>query len=533
MGSRRVKNGMVVKPLGDGRYTALSTDTKPTTVPDKTELIETNTRRTYYFDVGSTSWIRQELPTYQRFRIYKEGSNTVIINNVGNKVAGPTTDTAAAVQSMLDQMISGSIWEFDWDNIWWQLENPILFPSVTGTNVEKVIFKGMGHMTQRATVNQATLIEPTVNFPNGKFLFSCQNEGETTPKTSMVFIDGFTFYNGLPQGTKDVSGILYEAGNIRNGHLNWGVSNCFFHYMFTGLALRGLIWWGEFNHLMWTISSTGWLGDACIEIGSAGHSGGFGPSPKNNLFYNIQTGSGSGQYNAFIDMTSGSGNYFDKVFVDGKYYEDAAIYMNNTDYPDGGPIAYNVFRDFWTLDMSYPTPYTTLAMIYMHGGVGGSGGNVSSNRFINCQISSVPVALKMDDANVFKNDIELVSYWGSQVAINDTGSGVANTVTVRPGVKPVSGPTEVPIIHTGGVSRVIDMRKESQNGGLATSISDGSTINHGLMATPVWIFVQSSVAGEFASVTARSSTNFTVALKKHDNTPGTLQGVYWRAGVYG
>lgn len=63
----------------------------------------------------------------------------------------------------------------------------------------------------------------------------------------------------------------------------------------------------------------------------------------------------------------------------------------------------------------------------------------------------------------------------------------------------------------------------------AAAVTDGSTIAHGLNAAPPAAFVQPTVAGEFASITAISSTSLTVALKKHDGTAGTSQTVYWMA----
>jgi hypothetical protein len=43
--------------------------------------------------------------------------------------------------------------------------------------------------------------------------------------------------------------------------------------------------------------------------------------------------------------------------------------------------------------------------------------------------------------------------------------------------------------------------------------------------------VSASTTGEFASVTAVGATTFTLAIKKHDNSAGTTQTVYWQAEV--
>ncbi len=62
----------------------------------------------------------------------------------------------------------------------------------------------------------------------------------------------------------------------------------------------------------------------------------------------------------------------------------------------------------------------------------------------------------------------------------------------------------------------------------ALRVSDGGVISHGMDTAPTACFVQSTVAGEFASVTAISSRDLTVALKKHAGSAGTTQTVFWQ-----
>lgn len=71
----------------------------------------------------------------------------------------------------------------------------------------------------------------------------------------------------------------------------------------------------------------------------------------------------------------------------------------------------------------------------------------------------------------------------------------------------------------------------TENKGAATNVADGGTIAHGCIATPTVVIVSASVAGEFASVIGINATNITVAIKKHDNSAGTSQTIYWRAYV--
>jgi hypothetical protein len=79
-------------------------------------------------------------------------------------------------------------------------------------------------------------------------------------------------------------------------------------------------------------------------------------------------------------------------------------------------------------------------------------------------------------------------------------------------------------VHLGGGTGINKL-----NWGAASSITDGATIAHGLGSTPTAVLVLGSAAGEMLAVTAKSSTTFTVAIKKHDGSAGTSQSVYWIA----
>lgn len=65
----------------------------------------------------------------------------------------------------------------------------------------------------------------------------------------------------------------------------------------------------------------------------------------------------------------------------------------------------------------------------------------------------------------------------------------------------------------------------------ADSVADGGTISHGLSLTPTKVNVTASVAGEIVSVTSKSATTFTVAIKKADGSAGTSQTIYWEAAL--
>ena len=72
--------------------------------------------------------------------------------------------------------------------------------------------------------------------------------------------------------------------------------------------------------------------------------------------------------------------------------------------------------------------------------------------------------------------------------------------------------------------------------GFTPSATDGLEITHGRGTTPTWVILTATVAGTVATVTAKGSTTFTIALKKYvHGEPLTLgagdtQTVYWICG---
>ena len=66
--------------------------------------------------------------------------------------------------------------------------------------------------------------------------------------------------------------------------------------------------------------------------------------------------------------------------------------------------------------------------------------------------------------------------------------------------------------------------------GAALNVADGGTIPHGLAHVPTVYFVEATITGEYARVSAVDGTNLTVAIKKlADDTAGTTQTIMYRA----
>lgn len=79
---------------------------------------------------------------------------------------------------------------------------------------------------------------------------------------------------------------------------------------------------------------------------------------------------------------------------------------------------------------------------------------------------------------------------------------------------------------TGGTIRSSDLTARG-----SSSIADMGNIAHTLGSTPAWVDLTGTVSNQIVSVAALSSTNIQVAIKKHDNSAGTTQTVYWRASL--
>ena len=220
-------------------------------------------------------------------------------------------------------------------------------------------------------------------------------------------------------------------------------------------------------------------------------------------------------------MTAGGYNRFTQIDVNGRQYTNAIINFNNT---DALTIHNNTFDNFQVIDTNtIPTPDNRKATLYL------AGTAVNDNIFKNMRLVNYPIAIVMEGSGVRHNLIEAAGFFGQVLHVSDTTAPARlNTVRVQGG-----GTTGAAskITHTGGMSRIIDTRGGAENGGTATTRTDGSTIAHGLFATPTWYHVTGTVAGEIVTAMA-DATNLTLAIKTGAGAAGTSQSVAWRAGVY-
>jgi len=183
-------------------------------------------------------------------------------------------------------------------------------------------------------------------------------------------------------------------------------------------------------------------------------------------------------------------------------------------------------------------------------------GNQTNNLAIGCYIGSTASSTlgSIDISNNTFNNMTGAGAYTAPIAINTIGSSAIANVHVSENVINVSqyglyiggtitnlyvGPQQYISCSSANYnenSPTITTRSGAQfeKDGVAASLSDGGTITHGFQTAPTVVLVTPSVAGDIAEVTAISSTNFTVALKKWTGgalTAGSTQTVYWRAKI--
>ena len=385
--------------------------------------------------------------------------------------------------------------------------------------------QGSYFLGQRTLTGGCTNLQPSATFPLNRYVFELNNPGASNAQTGLCEINDFQITNSA-NFTREVGGIKLEAGYGVNA-LSDGVSvtNLFTQYLWRTLHLLGHIWFSKFENFQIGSPNPAFTGDTDILIEDGGHVDTTNPTPKQNLFNRVRVSRGPSNMHSWLRMQSGGYNIFRDCFVDGYQYDKAVVDMENTDVLT---TTYNHFDNLQCLDLTgVPSPDNRKATVYMKG-------QVADNWFHACHLQgsspSPPTMILLEGTGVVRNHIETDAFWGGTVKVVDTGTDGTNVVKVKGGSKFSPG-VDVPITHTGGLSRIIDERRGAEKCG-ATSVSDGGTISHGLFTTPLWVTVTPSVASQLASVTAKTTTTFTVALKTLSGTPGTTQTVYWRAGVY-
>ena len=426
-------------------------------------------------------------------------------------------------------MSNGNIFKYIWDGDAFTLENPLVHPSFAAGFVKKVIHQGSSFVTNRFLAAGVTSIQPSATFPTNRYLFEGTNAGASNSNTSQVTIDGFQAVNNTLFATKNVGFVKFEGGYVHNGALEWRVSNCYSQYMWRTLHLSGMVWWGLFENISIQRSNASFTqGDTDILVEDGGHTfPAINPSPKANIFRNINWNSGDSELNNAIKMTAGGYNIFENMFIDGYKYRTATIELNNT---DALTIHNNTFQNVTVLDHFAPAVDTRIACLYL------TGTSVYDNLFRRMRLYPYPIMARLASTGVMRNEIELAAYWGAAASINDTGAGEGNTYIPIAGAKTTTGDTA--ITHTGAVGRVIDHRRGASRSGNSFFSGNGTnkifTIAHGVFKDPASVTVgmgQASTLGNSFWYNS-DATNITVTFNTAPPSGTNNVTIRWRAEAY-
>lgn len=146
----------------------------------------------------------------------------------------------------------------------------------------------------------------------------------------------------------------------------------------------------------------------------------------------------------------------------------------------------------------------------------GAGGSVNNCAFLNCTLGA-------------QVNTTAIGSGGAGPCVIDNNVFISNTTGITVG-------GQAKLIKNGYDNNGTNITKlgsgeyiDEAVKGATAAVADGGTITHGHAKTPASVRAVGSVAGEFVSVTAIAAANFTVAIKKHDNTAGTAQTIYWEA----
>jgi hypothetical protein len=461
---------MTVKHLGNQIYAGLSSDTKPTLVSTiaVATFIETDTRKRYFYDSTTSSWMLPELQSTKKYKVIKPGTTTHIVNQFG-QVEASNSDTQVAIQAIIDAMTSQSVAEFTFDKGAWTMNNPITLPTADFSTLKQVRFIGSGIS---GNLSLGTIFVASGSFPTNRYFIeaTCANGSGLT---TWFYGRDLQFSNQNNIGSINVGAMKFDV-DLANVPRCIGVENCWMRYMWRSLHLLGGVWFCRFVNLHFQ-DNPSFVGDTDIILEYGGHTLAAGNAwPKVNYFENL-TGNRQGIMNYALIIQDGGYNTFNTWFQDGATYTLAPFALRPI---TGGVVHDNAFYNLTYLDAITPSPDSRLgAALYI------SGTTVYDNHFYQFRTPNYPNAVYFA-FGALRNSVELVSYFGATAIVKDTGAGEGNVVTLLPGAKTSAGDSV--ITTTNGIARVIDKRGGTFSVGTATitSAATSVTVTHNLIGTP-------------------------------------------------
>jgi len=230
----------------------------------------------------------------------------------------------------------------------------------------------------------------------------------------------------------------------------------------------------------------------------------------------------SGHTTAMDNQAITNASVIDHLTVTDSQYNGSALQEDSPDVTWSGN--WGGYQQFWPTNVQ--RHWSGVALVVDQGG-GTLNGNDFGKTFVDTTAAS-NFTYTLPDTNTAPK--------GASVSFKkeDTGAGI---VTIqRSGADVIDGLTSITLRRAGESVRLISdgaanwyRERDFFKGAATASVTDNTDVSHGIGYAPSVVVCTTSVGGETCSVSAISSTTFTVRLLKHDGTAGTSQTVYWMA----
>lgn len=534
---------MAIIRLGNNNYQGLSSDTKPTNVPDGALFYESDTHN--FWDRISGAWSERSIVNIDtKYHIYKVSSSLYKALNTETglvQFTSTTPDVGALTNSCIGAMSLGGKIKYSNDAL---LSNTkISIPAnQTGHQARPYILEGQADSTSSLL---GTTFRIDTAFTDGNFLIESIAAGGSG-FTQNLHIKNINFYNPYGKGA-DGNNINGGASpRIDAGFVNiesdthssiagcpFSIENCHIRYAHKGIRCAGYLWFGKLWNIGFSGPSSRFLGNYNLQFeNGTGHA----DMPK---LFNIQkistmqTGAGGngGSLNRSISIGGGY-HHIAHIFIDFGTYNDYVFGLTQC-------FSSSIY-DVKTIDLvnNETGEATCLIDNTSADGVASSGNYASQNIWMrDCVFQPVASAPSLKFKNgAWRNEVSMAGYWGGAATISDAGAGVHNVVEILHGhASAASTPTK--ITSTNSLVKIIDKRVGSSNRGIKTLSGDASNkvfnIPHGCFTTPVDYDARPITADAFGTYDlSADGTNIIVTYKIAP--PGNTNNLKWKwsAEVY-
>lgn len=539
---------MTVIHLGDQFYQGLSSDTKPTDVPDNSTFYETDTFT--HFKRVSSAWKEvSQRASSADYIVYISGSSYKAMNTSTKAVDYSTTtlDIGAFTNTVLGGLTNGGMIEYA--RGLYTTNTPIAVPKAAVNSLKPYTFRGAIYSNQR---DVATQFKVGSTFPDQRYMFESVSAGGSGTTSQFVIerliaVNSTYAKSGSSGGTLNISGTstLIDAGLVKfESDTNGGfgspiiVRDVWTQYLWRGIHLIGWIYSPIIHNCVFFDNNIHYIGDFDIqfEFGS-GHAERVKVADVRNIRCNHISGlldsGGLGSVNAACNF-SGGYHYIDNIFVDGSKYNDCVIGFKQ--------LFSTTVNRIQTIDM-VPTAQQggSFQAVYLFdttdpgGVVATSTYTTFNNQIYDIAGSPVPNTIKFANSP-FRNYIRAYAYWGSPIVVSDAGAGIENVLELIDGQQP-SATTQTKLTTSNSLIKIIDKRVGAENKGLETQSGNASdtafNIAHGCYTTPTNFYAVPLTPAAMADATiTATSTNIVVTFSAAPANASNNLKWSWYASVY-